>query len=37
LDDVNALADMKPIAELFAPERISWVAAIEGADQKKAM
>jgi len=37
LDDVNTLISMKPIAELFAPGRIPWVAAIEGAVQKKAM
>lgn len=37
LDDVNIINNTKPGAELFAPERISWVAATEGANQVDAM
>ncbi|KAF2243950.1 hypothetical protein BU26DRAFT_492860 [Trematosphaeria pertusa] len=37
LDDVNALANAKPGAELYAPTRVSWVAAVEGAEQKQGM
>ena len=37
MDDVNALDDAKPAIELYAPERVSWVSAISGADQKKDM
>ncbi|KAF2689915.1 hypothetical protein K458DRAFT_356297 [Lentithecium fluviatile CBS 122367] len=36
-DDVNAFDKFKPGAELFAPERVSWVPEMEGAAQKKAM
>lgn len=37
MDDPNALANAKPGAELYAPTRVSWVAPIEGAEQKQAM
>ncbi|OCT53524.1 DUF636 domain protein [Cladophialophora carrionii] len=37
LDDVNVLNQTKPGAELYAPERIKWVAALEGAGQIDAM
>jgi hypothetical protein len=37
LDDVSVLKDLKPAAELFAPGRIPWVSAIEGAEQMKTM
>lgn len=37
LDDVNVINGIKPGAELFAPERISWVAALEGAGQLDSM
>lgn len=37
LDDVNIINNTKPGAELFAPERISWVEKIEGAQQQDAM
>jgi hypothetical protein len=31
LDDVNVINNTKPGAELFAPERIKWVAPLDGA------
>ena len=37
MDDVNALEDAKPAIELYVPERVSWVGAVNGADQKKNM
>jgi len=37
MDDVDALDQAKPGAELFAPERVSWVKEVEGAEQKKGM
>lgn len=37
LDDVNLINNAKPSAELFAPERIKWVAPIDGAGQVEAM
>ncbi|KAK4990712.1 hypothetical protein LTR66_006733 [Elasticomyces elasticus] len=37
LDDVNALNDAKPGVELYAPERVSWVKEVEGAEQKQGM
>jgi hypothetical protein len=37
MDDVNALDDAKPAIELYAPQRVSWVAAVGGADQLKDM
>lgn len=37
LDDVNIINSNKPGAELFAPERVSWVAGLEGAGQVDAM
>ena len=32
LDDINVLNSVKPGAELFAPERVSWVAAVAGEE-----
>ena len=37
LDDVSIINNTKPGAELFAPERIQWVPAIDGAGQMNAM
>ena len=37
MDDVDALDQAKPAVELFAPERVSWVQEIPGAEQKKTM
>ncbi|KAJ4295627.1 hypothetical protein N0V90_007640 [Kalmusia sp. IMI 367209] len=37
IDDANALADAKPAIELFAPQRVPWVQAVSGAEQKDAM
>ncbi|KAK7179984.1 hypothetical protein DPSP01_009848 [Paraphaeosphaeria sporulosa] len=37
LDDANALSDLKPGVELFAKNRIPWVEAVAGAQQKDAM
>ncbi|KAK4994655.1 hypothetical protein LTR66_005357 [Elasticomyces elasticus] len=37
MDDVNALNDAKPGVELYAPERVSWVKEVEGAEQKQGM
>lgn len=37
LDDVNVINSIKPGAELFAPERIAWVPAVEGAGQVDTM
>ncbi len=37
LDDVNIINNTKPSAELFAPERIKWVSALDGAGQIEAM
>jgi hypothetical protein len=31
LDDVNIINNTKPGAELFAPERVEWVAPLDGA------
>ena len=31
LDDVNIINSAKPGAELFAPERVTWVAPLDGA------
>lgn len=36
-DDVSVINDTKPKAELFAPERVSWVAALKDAGQIDAM
>ncbi|KIV95677.1 hypothetical protein PV10_03301 [Exophiala mesophila] len=33
LDDVNVINSIKPGAELFSNERVSWVSAVEGAGQ----
>lgn len=37
LDNAEALADSKPLAELFAPSRVPWVTAIENAKQAERM
>jgi hypothetical protein len=37
MDDVSAMDDAKPAIELYAPQRVSWVAAVGGADQLKDM
>ena len=37
MDDQNAVEDAKPGIELFAPERISWVAEVKGSSQLKGM
>jgi hypothetical protein len=37
LDDVNIINSTKPGAELFAPDRVKWVSALEGAGQIEAM
>ena len=37
LDDVNILNSHQPQAELYAPERISWVSKIDGAGQMTGM
>jgi hypothetical protein len=31
LDDVDIINNTKPGAELFAPERVKWVEALDGA------
>jgi len=37
LDDVNVINNTKPGAELYAPERVQWVSALEGANQVDSM
>ena len=37
LDDVSIINSTKPGAELFAPERVSWVPSLEGAGQLDGM
>ncbi|EXJ95331.1 hypothetical protein A1O1_00451 [Capronia coronata CBS 617.96] len=37
LDDITVINDQKPGAEFFAPQRVEWVAAIDGAGQVEAM
>lgn len=37
LDDVNVINSIKPGAELYAPERITWVSEIQGAGQQQGM
>lgn len=37
LDNTEALADAKPMAELFAPGRVPWVHAVENAKQAERM
>lgn len=37
LDDVNVVNNGKPSGELYASDRIRWVAPVEGADQKEGM
>jgi hypothetical protein len=36
MDGTSAIEDAKPMAELFVAERVSWVSAIAGAEQKEA-
>lgn len=33
MDDIDVINQTKPGAELFSPERITWVAAVDGANQ----
>ncbi|KAI1373488.1 Mss4-like protein [Hypoxylon crocopeplum] len=37
MDDMNALDEAKPIAELFSPLRVGWVSEVAGAAQKTEM
>ena len=37
LDDVSLINNTKPGAELYAPERIKWVAGLDGAGQMDGM
>ena len=37
MDDFAGMEDAKPMLELYAPERPSWVGSISGADQKTGM
>ncbi|CZT22214.1 related to DUF636 domain protein [Ramularia collo-cygni] len=37
LDDAKVLGEAKPVLELYAADRIPWVSAIEGAEQKTSM
>ena len=37
IDQVSVINSIKPGAELFAPERVKWVAALDGAGQIDAM
>ncbi|CAI6313666.1 unnamed protein product [Periconia digitata] len=37
LDDPKALENLKPVRELYASGRVSWVSALEGAEQKDKM
>jgi len=37
LDDLAVINSVRPGAELFAPERVKWVAALDGAGQVDAM
>lgn len=37
LDDLEALNELKPGVELYAPQRVSWLQAQEGAAQLKGM
>ncbi|KAH9993893.1 Mss4-like protein [Xylariaceae sp. FL0662B] len=37
MDDPDALAEAEPVAELFAPRRVSWVPEVAGSVQKTAM
>lgn len=37
LDDENTLSDNKPGVEMFVGRRVSWLKALEGAEQKPAM
>ena len=37
LDDVSIINSTKPGAEFFAPGRVSWVPALEGAGQLDTM
>ena len=37
LDDVDVINSHKPGAELYAPERVKWVAQVEGTDDLEGM
>ncbi|KAL1629200.1 hypothetical protein SLS56_005535 [Neofusicoccum ribis] len=37
IDGASAMEDAKPAAELFVRDRVSWVPAIAGLEQKEAM
>lgn len=37
LDDASFLSDNVPTGELYAPERMAWLPALEGANQAKTM
>ncbi|KAI1406132.1 Mss4-like protein [Hypoxylon fuscum] len=37
MDDLNALGEAKPVVELFAEHRVSWVPEIPGTAQKATM
>ena len=37
MDDISVINATKPGAELFAPERVAWVNAVEGANQVDTM
>lgn len=37
MDDINVINQTKPGAELFSPERITWVAPVDGANQVEAV
>ena len=37
LDGIKPISEAKPAIELYAAERVPWVSAINGADQKKGM
>jgi hypothetical protein len=37
MDDIDVINNSKPGAELFAPERIKWVSAVDGANQVDAV
>jgi hypothetical protein len=37
IQSVNIINNTKPGAELFAPERVKWVAALDGAGQVDTM
>ena len=37
LDNLSSLNDLKPDVELYAPQRVSWIKAVDGAKQLKGM